>query len=67
MQTTEGFYYCCFVNRVSYATVWHQILMVTITSGREASKVEKTTTKCDPSTLFQNIISYQANWELVTL
>ena len=41
--------------------------MVTITSGQEASKVEKTTTKCDPSTLFQNVISYQANWELVTL
>ena len=41
--------------------------MVTITSGREAPEVEKTTTKCDPSTLFQNIISYQANWELVTL
>ena len=41
--------------------------MVTITSGREAPNVEKTTTKCELSTLFQNIMSYQDNWELVTL
>ena len=44
-------------NRVSYATVWHQIIIVIITSGQEASKVAKTATKCDPSTLFQNIIT----------
>ena len=33
--------YVVLFNRVSHATVWHQIIIVIITSGQEASKVAK--------------------------